>query len=178
MNNGPPIHLVTTAWTPSLPLLSSTVPFSSRWSLTERSSPICRSLRPTAISRPCLLEVPYAVWDPPSSCARWIWLCWRKRLVLVLKSHTTRSWRPSSRLSRRTARLSFPRDTASPSSSSCMSLIPNASDVPSYVFKEGRIRWADGKLIKEELDKQILELLGPETEEDKAVCFSLPSRRF
>ena len=98
--------------------------------------------------------------------------------MLVLKSHTTRSWRPSSRLSRRTARLSFPRDTASPSSSSCMSLIPNASDAPSYVFKEGRIRWADGKLIKEELDKQILELLGPETEEDKAVCISLPSRRF
>ena len=59
-----------------------------------------------------------------------------------------------------------------------MSLIPNASDAPSYVFKEGRIRWADGKLIKEELDKQILELLGPETEEDKAVCISLPSRRF
>ncbi|KAK8795544.1 hypothetical protein WA158_000201 [Blastocystis sp. Blastoise] len=37
-----------------------------------------------------------------------------------------------------------------------------------YAFKEGRTKWADGKMIKDELDKQILALLGPITEEDKA----------
>jgi glutaminyl-tRNA synthetase len=32
----------------------------------------------------------------------------------------------------------------------------------------GKLKWADGKVVKEEVDKQILELLGPKTDADKA----------
>ena len=36
-----------------------------------------------------------------------------------------------------------------------------------YSLKEGRMKWADGKAVKDELDCAILALLGEETEEDR-----------
>lgn len=36
-----------------------------------------------------------------------------------------------------------------------------------YSLKEGRMKWADGRLVKDEFDRAIVALLGEETEEDK-----------
>lgn len=36
-----------------------------------------------------------------------------------------------------------------------------------FALKEGRMKWADGKEVKEEVDRQVLELLGPKTAADE-----------
>ena len=38
-----------------------------------------------------------------------------------------------------------------------------------FVIKEGRMKWADGKKVKEQFDRSILALLGEKTEEDEKV---------
>ena len=40
-----------------------------------------------------------------------------------------------------------------------------------FVIKEGRMKWADGKKVKEQFDQSILALLGEKTEEDEKVIF-------
>ena len=39
-----------------------------------------------------------------------------------------------------------------------------------YSLKEGRMKWADGKKVKEQFDQSIFALLGEKTEEDEKVC--------
>ena len=45
-----------------------------------------------------------------------------------------------------------------------------------YSLKEGRMKWADGKVVKDELDSAILALLGEETEEDRIKKIQLKSK--
>ena len=45
-----------------------------------------------------------------------------------------------------------------------------------YSLKEGRMKWADGKVVKEELDYAILALLGEETEEDRLKKVQMKSK--
>ena len=40
-----------------------------------------------------------------------------------------------------------------------------------FVIKEGRMKWADGKKVKEQFDQSIIALLGEKTEEDEKVNY-------
>ena len=46
-----------------------------------------------------------------------------------------------------------------------------------YSFKQGRMKWADGKTVKSIFDEEIKSLLGEKTERDKVVHYSPLSRR-
>ena len=46
-----------------------------------------------------------------------------------------------------------------------------------YSFKQGRMKWADGKTVKSVFDEEIKSLLGEKTECDKVVRYSPLSRR-
>lgn len=39
------------------------------------------------------------------------------------------------------------------------------------------LKWADGKAIKNEVDMQVLDILGPKTEEDKKPIKSKPAKQ-
>ena len=41
-----------------------------------------------------------------------------------------------------------------------------------YSFKQGRMKWADGKTVKSIFDEEIHSLLGEKTERDKVIPFS------